>query len=701
MQITQLRLHGFKSFVEHTDLLVTEGLTGVVGPNGCGKSNLLEALRWVMGETSTKSMRASQMEDVIFSGTDRRPARNMAEVVVHLDNSARTAPAAFNDADTIEIVRRIERDAGSAYRINGRDVRARDVRLLFEDAATGARSNALVRQGQIGEIVNAKPDKRRRLLEDAAGIAGLHSRRHEAELRLRAAEGNLDRVDDILGQIHSQMNGLKRQARQARRYREITEEIRKSEAIAYHLAWRAAEAGVLASEAELREILAEVARATSTEAEGRSELERLSEDLQPHREHEATKAAVLQRVQIEIDGLEREMKEAAERYEDVVARTVQTEADLEREKALLAEAETIATRLAQEADRLKTASAQTAKGLDPAREEVSARQAEYRTADSALQDLTTQCATHQSERRQLERVIADCEEAAEHTRARLTKAQDEKSRVVGARSSAGDIAALKAQLSATQTEMNAAENAVSSARSHKSAAMATLEAAHRSLADMLLTKTRLATQVETLERYVSAAAPGESKFPSIIEQIEVTGGYEKAVGAALGDDINASLDARAQIHWSNDNGLAATAAPAALPEGVRPITDFMSAPRELTRRLSQIGLADDALAPDLARQLQPGQRLVTVAGALYRWDGLVQRADAPSAAANRLEERNRLTSLKSELKQAITQLGVEEENAEQAKQEFAALRHRPKRSTRRLALHRACRQCRPDRPYRA
>ena len=204
MKISRLRLLGFKSFVEPTELVIEQGLTGVVGPNGCGKSNLLEALRWVMGETSHKSMRAAAMDDVIFSGTNHRPARNSAEVTIFLDNAERRAPAEYNDADVIEITRRIEREAGSAYRINGKEARARDVKILFEDAATGARSPALVRQGQIGEIVNAKPEKRRRILEDAAGIAGLHSRRHEAELRLTATEANLARLNDVLGQLNSQ-----------------------------------------------------------------------------------------------------------------------------------------------------------------------------------------------------------------------------------------------------------------------------------------------------------------------------------------------------------------------------------------------------------------------------------------------------------------------------------------------------------------
>ena len=251
MHMNLLRLLGFKSFVDPTDLVIEKGLTGVVGPNGCGKSNLLEALRWVMGETSHKSMRAAAMDDVIFSGTNSRPARNWAEVTIFLDNSKRTAPAEFNDVDTIEITRRIEREAGSAYRINGRDARARDIKLLFEDAATGARSPALVRQGQIAEIVNAKPEQRRRVLEDAAGIAGLHSRRHEAELRLKAADSNLARLGDIIGQLVSQLDGLKRQARQAKRYKELSVEIRRDEALLLHLLWTEAQNQVDAEEAAL------------------------------------------------------------------------------------------------------------------------------------------------------------------------------------------------------------------------------------------------------------------------------------------------------------------------------------------------------------------------------------------------------------------------------------------------------------------
>ncbi|MCE8470275.1 AAA family ATPase, partial [Rhodovulum sulfidophilum] len=219
MHFTRLRLNGFKSFVDPTDLVIADGLTGVVGPNGCGKSNLLEALRWVMGESRPTAMRGGGMEDVIFAGTSSRSARNFAEVSLQIENTDRLAPAGFNDSDLIDVIRRITRDAGSAYKLNGKDVRARDVQMLFADASTGSTSPALVRQGQISELINAKPRARRRILEDAAGIAGLYQRRHEAELRLNAAEQNLARVDDVLEQLAQQLTQLARQAKQAARYR--------------------------------------------------------------------------------------------------------------------------------------------------------------------------------------------------------------------------------------------------------------------------------------------------------------------------------------------------------------------------------------------------------------------------------------------------------------------------------------------------
>src|SRR5436309_36956 len=291
MKLNKLRLLGFKSFVEPTDFQIEHGLTGVVGPNGCGKSNLVEALRWVMGETSHKSLRAAGMEDVIFSGTNNRPARNTAEVMLFLDNSDRSAPAQFNEEEMIEVARRIEREKGSNYRLNGREVRARDVQLLFADASTGARSPALVHQGRIGEIIQAKPEQRRRVLEEAAGISGLHARRHEAELRLRAAEQNLLRLEDVIGQLAAQIAALKTQARQAVRYRNIAGQIRRAEATLFHLRWLAATAELAEAERAKNEAVRLVAARTGEQAEASKRQALAAAEMPALREAEAKAAA--------------------------------------------------------------------------------------------------------------------------------------------------------------------------------------------------------------------------------------------------------------------------------------------------------------------------------------------------------------------------------------------------------------------------
>ena len=354
MQFSKLRLTGFKSFVDPTELDIQPGVTGVVGPNGCGKSNLVEALKWVMGETSAKQMRGSEMDDVIFSGTRNRPARNIAEVGLALDNSDRAAPSQFNETDELDVTRKIEREKGSTYRVNTKEVRARDVHLLFADAASGARSTALVSQGQIGEVVSAKPAQRRKLLEEAAGISGLHSRRHEAELRLRGAETNLERLDDIMVTLEAQMLSLRKQVRQATRYRNLNDHIRKAEAILFLIRWTVVslemdQSGELLSEAE-----AAVTVTTSLTSAASVDQAEAASYLPELREKEAEAAAALQRLTLAKESLEGEEARLAAAQEECETRLEQVGQDIERERNLAADANAAMRSLAEENERINS-----------------------------------------------------------------------------------------------------------------------------------------------------------------------------------------------------------------------------------------------------------------------------------------------------------------------------------------------------------
>ena len=338
MKFKKIKVTGFKSFVDPTEIIIEEGLTGIVGPNGCGKSNVVESLRWCMGETSPKSMRSTGMEDVIFSGTSDRPARNNAEVTITLDNKDRTAPSEFNEEEEIQIKRKIEKDRGSEYRINGKEVRARDVQRLFADLSTGAHSPSLISQGRVGALINAKPIDRRAVLEEAAGISGLHSRRHEAELKLKAAETNLQRLKDIMKQLSSQISNLKKQAQQAETYKSISSEINRLEGVVMYLKWynlkesfEKSNENLQSSESQIQKSTLEVTQATNNQAKS-------NEKIQPLREKEIEAAAKLNRINLERESLDHEeerIKEAKNNLERTIQQII---GDFEREQFQLKDA---------------------------------------------------------------------------------------------------------------------------------------------------------------------------------------------------------------------------------------------------------------------------------------------------------------------------------------------------------------------------
>ena len=650
MRFAKLRLTGFKSFVEPTELIIENGLTGVVGPNGCGKSNLLEALRWVMGESSYKSMRASGMEDVIFSGTAQRPARNMAEVLVTMGNDDRTAPSAYNDSETLEISRQIVRDQGSHYRVNGSEVRARDVQLLFADASTGSRSPALVRQGQIAEIINAKPQARRLILEEAAGITGLHTRRHEAELKLKAADTNLARLDDVTAQMESQLQSLKRQARQALKYKQVSADIRKLEAAGLYVSWR----DVAAQMAQDRDVLDQTTRLLAEHTVLASEKLRLRDELGEAlpglREQETIRAAVLQRITLERASLDDEEKRLETRIADLKQRRAQAAADLRREEDLLLDTDGVIAALVAEAEKLSEASEQdgalrveAAVALQAAAEALATAQEAADGANARLSELNAQ-------RNGLERALNDYQSRIirlEREGADVARKQEELRQRIG---STADGATLAQAVAFAETSASEAEQA----SSHSEVSLRVsrqVEADKRQSFDEARRKAeRLQTEVRTLSNVLKAG--GGDLWPSLVDSITVDAGYEAALAAALGEDIEASADEGAPVFW---RGLPVMSDVAALPGEAQSLATFVKAPFALSRILSHVGVVSKAVGQALQPQLKPGQRLVSRAGDLWRWDGFVSAADAPSAAAKRLAERNRLSLIEVDMKSAQAQ----------------------------------------------
>ena len=644
MRFTRLRLLGFKTFVDSTEFGIEPGLTGVVGPNGCGKSNLVEALRWVMGENSYKNMRASGMDDVIFAGSTRRAARNSAEVTLTLDNSARLATGPHTDADTLEVTRRIEREAGSVYRINGREVRARDVQLLFADASTGSRSPAMVRQGQIGELISAKPTARRAVLEEAAGISGLHSRRNEAEIRLKAASQNLERVEDVLTEYEMRLEGLKRQARQAARYRNLSAEIRQAEAAIALLRW--VEARERVSEAETALVEADRAVADKVEIQARTARDSAvsAHELPRLRQAEAIASAALQRLRLAAAELDAEERRVRDRLGELDRRVRQIDEDRAREERLGADMAAALESLDEEEAGLAAENEDVAASVAEAEDRLAEAEAKAGEAESVLADLQARTADAQARRRALERAAGEAAERLARLTGERTAAAAERDRFAAG---LGDGEALEAARIAVEDAAAAsaeAEAAAAEAEERVRAARDGFEGGRGALAERERDLSRAEAEAKTLAKVLDVAAG--ALWPPVIDRLRVDAGFEVALGAALGDDLEVSTDDAAPVHW-NDPGSAAADPP--LPAGATPMGRHVEGPAVVARRLAQIGIVDRADGPRLQKRLATGQRLVSRQGDLWRWDGLTAAADAPTAAARRLASRNRLAELEGQI----------------------------------------------------
>ena len=650
LRFNQIKLVGFKSFVEPTVFQIEPGLTGVVGPNGCGKSNLLEAIRWVMGANSAKAMRGSAMDDVIFSGTKNRPARGQASVTLEIDNSARIAPSMFNDNEVLEVTRLIKKGSGSKYTVNGQTVRAKDVQLLFADASTGANSPALVRQGQINELISAKPENRRKILEEAAGISGLHTRRHEAELRLRAAETNLDRLEDVLSQIESQLLNLRRQSRQAARFKRLAGEIREYRTLLWLKRWEQALQILTVNEQAFKDSEIKVAELTSAVTVLTTEVTDITAKLEPHREEQIVAAAICGRLNAAKEALENNAQAAKSEISKLESRLAFLKGDIEREENIVIDAGSATERLGQELAELQSA----------------------KDTSGALQTAQSNAKTTIEARSVLETQVSDLTRKAAEQAAGYANAKREVERLSGQKSRlVRDIEAATASLKNLENAnksahsnnlfaaaLDSAGENLATAKRHEQAtinARETLTDRERDLHENLSEARRRLSNAQAEHKALSGIVNagqntrmGDQNWAPAVESVAVKKGYETALAAALGEDLdaglNADMDADLPLCWQG-----ADTPSAKLPNGTKPLANYVDAPELLAARLSQIGVVDTVDGAALSKKLLPGQRLVSSQGDLWRWDGFASSSDIKSIAAVKLENKNRLFEIEDDL----------------------------------------------------
>lgn len=657
IQFDRLRIHGFKSFVDRTELEIGPGLNGVVGPNGCGKSNLVEALRWVMGESSAKRMRGGGMEDVIFNGTEKRARRNIAEVSLLMDNKTRTAPALYNKLDEIEIIRRIERDKGSNYKINGKNARARDVQMLFADTVTGANSPALVSQGRVTEMINAKPLDRRMILEESAGISGLFARRHEAELRLKAADNNLQRLQDLMGSMEGRLSSLKRQARQASRYKSLSAQIRQIEILIAHMEWSALDVRMKDTRHKFDEAESVVADRMAVVTQLTKAQTTQSHDLPELRKAEAEAAAALQAQKIALQRLEDEAEHQAKMLKETESQFEQTQIDHGHAENEIRDNTEVSARIETEQTNLieeqKYADEQL-KEKSETRDSLEGKVLDLEARYNALMQSTAEI---KAERDSITRRMNNNQQRFDTLVRRKESAANELEAVKSNKPAADED--YEAQIEALDKRTDEVQALISEKQAALENIAPEIEEARSSLREKESKKSEFVSEINVLESFINSDS--EEDYSPILDAVTPNSGFEKALSRALGDSLMASLDEMASSSWLSPKTERANLP--ALPAGCEPLLPRVKAPKTLNTALSQIGVVDDdAQGHALWELLQPGQSLVSKDGTYWRWDGYNIKAEATDRHAQHLEQKNRLAAL-NERREEIEKAASDAEQA--------------------------------------
>ncbi len=640
MKFKSIRISGFKSFLEPTEIDLNDGLTGIVGPNGCGKSNIVEAIKWVMGENSARQMRGEGMDDVIFSGSNERPARNFAEVTIKLDNTEKKAPANFNQFNEIEISRKIERDKGSTYRVNSKQVRARDVQLIFADTATGARSSGIVSQGRISQIIEYSLDDRRIILEEAANIKGLHNRRHEAELKLNGATDNLSRLLDIENTYNEQLIELEKQGRKAARYRSVGDRLRKAEASLFLSLLNSAEKEFDELETKFEKSKNNVEEAQINLSKNTKSKLEIFNKLPELRKIETEKAAILQSLNISKIRLEEEEATSKFTLNNVLNQITQIETDIKREIEIKDDANKTIANLLLEKDKLQLDTKDFTTKKNDASKKVNELKIKSEDADAKLSSINSEIFSIKSDKSDLENRINNLKE-------KIKNSEDQKSQF--------NITEDKKLINEHNKIRVNIEKLIKEENNKLELIKKQLETKENLNINLKEKKGKIDYDLNVmradLHSLSSLLGYNEFKNNTLEATIDDIGNLQDAIGSVLGETILAPVkldnsDEQDISYWKEIT----TKFEEKLPKGATPIISKIKKNSILDIALIGIGIVEnEKTALKLQKELSFGQALTTLKGGLWRWDGYVQPLGVQNSYSERLQQITKLRNLQDEL----------------------------------------------------